>query len=350
MDEVTRQPLADEQANVIGTVGDGEPGWSLLFAAAIPEGPRLRSGWVHDARRSAEGLGVALTAAVAVRRAGLASGGRLGVAAVAGNAQGDATRALLSGRPSPGGVVVTSPTAGAIVLRRPGHVRLVLTIIGQTAWVGAQHRRPHVNAISQMRAALGALSVAGPRAGGAAGVEVAVRNILGGFTSEYILARPAQHADHCSALLDIRFATGTSEDAAARVRATLDSLAADPDLRYRLEPPESGGSHWPEPPGTLPITSLEPDHPFARRVAEARADVHGSPVGTPSSDGASPAAGWEIGALLAASGVPCVDHGPGAPERPEPASPEQMAMAARVLALAAARDLALAAASGGTPR
>lgn len=87
---------------------------------------------------------------------------------------------------------------------------VLLTVVGRTAWVGAQHRRPHINAVSEMRHAIRAVKQADPR-----GWSVSVSGILGGFTKEFLLTRPAQHADHCTALLRVNPASGPARASAS---------------------------------------------------------------------------------------------------------------------------------------
>jgi acetylornithine deacetylase/succinyl-diaminopimelate desuccinylase-like protein len=302
--EATVQAVDAEHRNVVAAVGGGD-GPHLLLAAPLDA--------ATDPERGC--LSAVCLAAVAARRTGLPSRGRLTLALVGGTAQGGIGVAhLLGSSAAPDCAVFGVPTDGVVYTAQTGMVTLLITTLGKSAWVGAQHIRPHVNAVYLMRDALSALRELSwdhvtPIDFPSIETPVTFGPLLGGFTREYYLRRPSQHADVCSAIVNVHFPPGLERDAVvARVQAILEGVKeGTPSLAFTIEtPPATARAPWRAQQQAVPALNTPADYPFVKLACRLL-------EGTRPSVAASTAFQGPVGAgHLQAAGIPCVLFGPSA--------------------------------------
>jgi acetylornithine deacetylase/succinyl-diaminopimelate desuccinylase-like protein len=261
--EVELQEAEPERPNVIAKLAGSGEGPSLMFnghtdidpivsnTASDPFEFKIENGDMlgHGLRNMKAGLASMAAAAGAIARSKIKLKGDLIVAGVVGELQGGiGTTHLLQQGIVPDYAVVPEPTLLNIRTMHAGQVQFVITVIGQSAWIGSLHLHPHQNAVEKMGKIIGALQQlefsATPHPEIPGLPRKLIGNILGGFTREHILWRPSYVPDCCSLIFEVRTVPGqTIEEITSDLWAAFAPLQAeDPELHIEIEPPPAAYS------------------------------------------------------------------------------------------------------------
>ena len=170
--EVELQEAEPGRPNVIAKLPGSGEGPSLMFNGHTDIDPivsdtegdpfefKIEDGMMlgHGLRNMKAGLASMAAAAGAVARAKIQLKGDLIVAGVVGELQGGiGTTHLLKQGVVPDYAVVPEPTLLNIRTMHAGQVQFVITVIGQSAWIGSLHLHPHQNAVEKMAKVIQAL-------------------------------------------------------------------------------------------------------------------------------------------------------------------------------------------------
>jgi acetylornithine deacetylase len=204
------------------------------------EGNRL---YGHGVQNMKGGVAAMISAAEAVRRAGVALRGDLVVACVAGETQGgEGTHHLVERGVRVDGAVLPEPFGlGNLVTVHGGIVHLAIHTYGVTGHISQVEKTVH--AVHHMARVIQALQsirfTFTPRADLPALPRLNVGSVIGGRGSTYVLTEPPYVPDLCTAIVDVHFVPGQTVDSiVADIRRAIDPLrAADPQLRYEIEVP-----------------------------------------------------------------------------------------------------------------
>lgn len=256
--EVELQEAEPGRPNVIAKLPGSGEGPSLMFNGHTDIDPiisdtegdpfefKIEDGMMlgHGLRNMKAGLASMAAAAGAIARAKIQLKGDLIVAGVVGELQGGiGTTHLLKQGVVPDYAVVPEPTLLNIRTMHAGQVQFVITVIGQSAWIGSLHLHPHQNAVEKMAKviqALERLEFSAPPHPEIPGLPRKLTgNILGGFTRQHILWRPSYVPDCCSLIFEVRTVPGqTIEEITSDLRRTFEPLQAeDPELQIEIDPP-----------------------------------------------------------------------------------------------------------------
>jgi acetylornithine deacetylase len=191
-------------------------------------------------------------AAVAIARSGVRLRGDLLVTGVVGELQGGVGAYDLVQR----GVradytVVCEPSGLDIRTVHAGAVQLLITVTGSSAWIGALHRAPHVNAVEKMTKVISALKdvkfSAAPRQDLVGLPRMIVGAVNGGVGHDYGKWRASYVPDYCSIIVEVRGLPGQDWDQTREdIGRVLQKLATqDPELKYEIAPPPATyGPQW----------------------------------------------------------------------------------------------------------
>ena len=305
------------------------------------EGNRL---YGHGVQNMKGGVAAMISAAEAVRRAGITLRGDLVVACVAGETQGgEGTHHLVQRGVRVDGAVLPEPFGiGNLVTVHGGIVHLAVHTYGVTGHISQVEKTVH--AVHHMARVIEALQnvrfTYSPRADLPALPRLNVGSVIGGRGATYVLTEPPYVPDLCTAIVDVHFVPGQTVDSiVADIRRALDPLrAADPQLRYEIEVPPPAFFR-----GRRRLVMEPVDVPTNAEVVRSVARNHERVIGRPpASIGALLPLSYSAGdaCWLCRAGVPCVYYGPasGFQERGPDGSYiliDEMVQAARVLALTA---------------
>jgi acetylornithine deacetylase len=326
--EVELQEVEPGRFQTIATLKGGGGGKSLMFNGHTDinsltlggtrdpwtpsvEGDRL---YGHGVQNMKGGVASMITAAEAIRRAGVRLRGDLVLACVVGETQGgEGTHHLVQRGPRTDMAVLPEPYGlGNLVTVHGGIVHLAVHTYGVTGHISQMEKT--VNAVHKMAKVVEALRQVkftyAPRPDLPALPRLNVGSVIGGRGSRYVLTEPPYVPDLCTTIVDVHFVPGQTVDGiVADIRCALDPLRAeDPELRYEIEVPPpaffKGRRRLVMEPVDVPT-----DQPIVRTVARNHERVTGRPPAT-------------IGALLPMSysagdacwlwkaGVPSLYYGP----------------------------------------
>jgi acetylornithine deacetylase len=260
------------------------------------------------------GVTAIVSAAAALRRAGVALRGDVLVACVVGELQGGVgTQKLLDTGVRTDYAVVTEPSgADVITTTHCGVVHLAVHTKGFSQHISRKEQG--IDAIDKMLDvidALNAMEFSVPRRADMPGApRVLVGSIIGGRGRDYELRGPYGVSDFCTAIVDIRFLPGQSlEDVRRDVERALDGVARrDPQLSYEIELPPGKpfkGAVMP-----MPAMDVARDARIVGLVRQNYRAVTGMDIAQigvvePMCYGAND------GSRLAAAGIECCRYGPG---------------------------------------
>jgi acetylornithine deacetylase len=341
-------------ARLRGTGG----GKSMMFNGHIDIDP-LSLGWRHDPWQPVVegdrlyGAGVMnmkgadatmISAAEAIRTAGVTLSGDITIALVVGELQGGVgtVHLLQSGIRADAAIVPEPFGADAVVTTHAGVTEMAISTIGFSRHIS--DRSGAVDAIEKMMKAIPAIKATRFRPNTDSRLPalplINVGAIIGGRGRDHDLKGPNFTSDYCTVIVDVRFPPGqTAATVEEDIRASLDALAAaDPDFRYEIEHPLP--SHYGALTVTMEPTDIPLDEPLVASVLRHYREVvgrdpHDVGVSLPMSY-----AGNDTAHLWRA-GIPCLLFGPSGGWDESPEEPDQyisiseMVTVAKVMALTA---------------
>lgn len=356
--EVELQEVEPGRFQVMARLKGTGGGKSMMFNGHIDIDP-LALGWKHDPWEPVVegdrlyGAGVMnmkggdaamISAAEAIRKAGLKLPGDILIALVVGELQGGVGTVymLQQGIRTDAAIVPEPFGADAVVTTHSGVTEMAISTIGYSRHI--TDRTGSVDAIEQMMKAIPAIKATKFRPNTHSGLPalplINVGAIIGGRGREHDLKGPNFTSDYCTVLVDVRFPPGqTAETVEADIRASLDALAAeDPTFRYEIEQPlpaRFGALSVVMPPTDIPL-----DEPLVASVLQHYREVVGR---DPKNVGVSlpmSYAGNDTAHLWQA-GISCLLFGPSGGWDESPDEPDQyisiseMVTCAKVMALTA---------------
>ncbi|MDQ3226991.1 MAG: M20/M25/M40 family metallo-hydrolase [Chloroflexota bacterium] len=355
---VELQEVEPGRLQVMARLKGAGGGKTMMFNGHLDIDP-LALGWRHDPWEPAVegdrlyGAGVMnmkggdaamISAAEAIRKAGVSLPGNILIALVVGELQGGigTVHMLASGIGADAAIVPEPFGADAVVTTHAGVTEMAISTIGYSRHIS--DRTGAVDAIEQMMKAIPAIKATRFRPNTAAALPALpllnVGGIIGGRGRDHDLKGPNFTSDFCTVLVDVRFPPGqTAATVEEDIRVSLDALAAgDPTFRYEIEHP------LPARYGALTVT-MEPtdiplDAPLVTSILGHYRDVVGRDprhigVSLPMSY-----AGNDTAHLWRA-GISCVLFGPSGGWDESPEEPDQyisiseMVTVAKVMALTA---------------
>ncbi len=355
---VELQEVEPGRLQVMARLKGAGGGKTMMFNGHIDIDP-LALGWRHDpwepvvAGDRLYGAGVMnmkggdaamISAAEAIRTAGVTLPGDLLIALVVGELQGGVgpVHMLESGIGADAAIVPEPFGADAVVTTHAGVTEMAISTIGYSRHIS--DRTGAVDAIEQMMKAIPVIKATRFRPNTAAALPALpllnVGAIIGGRGRDHDLKGPNFTSDYCTVLVDVRFPPGqTAESIEEDIRVSLDALAAaDPVFRYEIEHP------LPARYGALTVTMEPTDIPLDQPLVTAILRHYREVVGRdPRHIGVSlpmSYAGNDTAHLWRA-GIPCVLFGPSGGWDESPEEPDQyisiseMVTVAKVMALTA---------------
>ncbi len=300
------------------------------------EGNRL---WGAGAHNMKGGLASMLSAAIAVKRSGVALRGDLVVACVVGELQGGkgTLHLLRSGIKTDLAVIPEPYSTDVIITKCVGVHKCAITVYGRSIHTGRSESG--VDAIQKMLKAIDALKdldlpVHEPDIPNLP--KLLVASIIGGRGEAYDLAGPSNLADKCTVIIDLRYAGDwTPRQIDERFVALLEKIKSeDADFRYEYHHPPPpmfrvGGIDMPPMNGTL-------SQEVAIIVQDAHARITGTRITRVGAVLPYSYAGNDT-AHLERAGIPCCLYGPRgyADDVEKHVRIDEMMTCARVLALVA---------------
>ncbi len=255
--ETEFQEVEKDRLQVIGRMSGAGKGRSLMLNGHIDidpikeawhgdpftpliEGNRLYGAGIHNMK---SGLAAMVSAAVAIRRAGIKLKGDLLIACVVGELQGGlGTRHLLKRGVKTDMAVVPEPySVRNIVTKSAGVAEMAINTVGRSEHIS--RKQEGIDAIEKMIKVIGALdntTFSGRRDPDLPDLpRLLVGSIIGGRSREHDLAGPYNVSDFCTILVDVRYPPGmTQEDVKRDIGQTLRRLAEeDPQLVFEIEMP-----------------------------------------------------------------------------------------------------------------
>jgi acetylornithine deacetylase len=356
--EVELQEVEPGRMQVMAWLRGSGGGQSMMFNGHIDIDP-LSLGWRHDPWQPTVegdrlyGAGVMnmkggdaamISAAEAIRAAGVTLPGDILIALVVGELQGGVgtVHMLEQGIRTDSAIVPEPFGAHAVVTTHAGVTEMAISTIGYSRHI--TDRTGVVDAIEQMMKAIPAIKETRFRRNEFAALPdlplLNVGGIIGGRGREHDLKGPNFTSDYCTVLVDVRFPPGqTAETVEEDIRASLDALAADdPTFQYEIEHPLP--AHYGALTVTMPPTDIPLDQPLIKTLLQRYREVVGRDprhvgVSLPMSY-----AGNDTAHLWRA-GIPCVLFGPSGGWDESPQEPDQyiaiseMVTCAKVMALTA---------------
>ena len=276
------------------------------------EGDRL---YGHGGENMKGGVATMITAAEAIRTAGIRLRGDLVIACVVGETQGgEGTHHLVQSGLRTDMAILPEPYGiEHLVTIHGGIVHLAIHTYGITGHLSQMEKT--VNAVLKMAKVVQALPgvrfTYTPHPELPALPRLNVGSVIGGRGAKYVLHEPPYVPDLCTAIVDVHFVPGQTVDGiVADIRRVLDPLVArGPAAPLRDRDPAAGLLQGPAP----------ARHAADRRPARRRSSSRRSPGTTSSVLGHPPAT---IGAILPMSysagdgcwlwgaGIPCLYYGP----------------------------------------
>ncbi len=348
---VELQEVEPGRLQVMARLKGAGGGKTMMFNGHLDIDP-LALGWRHDPWEPAVegdrlyGAGVMnmkggdaamISAAEAIRKAGVSLPGNILIALVVGELQGGigTVHMLASGIGADAAIVPEPFGADAVVTTHAGVTEMAISTIGYSRHIS--DRTGAVDAIEQMMKAIPAIKATRFRPNTAAALPALpllnVGGIIGGRGRDHDLKGPNFTSDFCTVLVDVRFPPGqTAATVEEDIRVSLDALAAgDPTFRYEIEHPL---------PVTMEPTDIPLDAPLVTSILGHYRDVVGRDprhigVSLPMSY-----AGNDTAHLWRA-GISCVLFGPSGGWDESPEEPDQyisiseMVTVAKVMALTA---------------
>lgn len=356
--EVDLQEVEPDRFQVIARLRGTGGGKSIMFNGHIDIDP-LSLGWRHDPWEPVVegdrlyGSGVMnmkgadatmISAAEAIRTAGVTLPGDIIIALVVGELQGGVgtLHMLQSGVRADAAIVPEPFGANAVVTTHAGVTELAISTIGYSRHIS--DRTGAVDAIEKMMKAIPVIRATRFRPNTDSRLPALpllnVGGIIGGRGREHDLKGPNFTSDYCTVIVDVRFPPGqTAATVEEDIRAGLDAIAAeDPDFRYEIEhplPPHYGALTV-----TMEPTDIPLEEPLVASVLQHYREVvgrdpHNIGVSLPMSY-----AGNDTAHLWRA-GIPCLLFGPSGGWDESPEEPDQyiriseMVTVAKVMALTA---------------
>jgi acetylornithine deacetylase len=333
-------------------------GKSLMFNGHIDIDP-LSLGWRHDPWQPVVegdrlyGAGIMnmkggdtsmISAAEAIRTAGVTLPGDILIALVVGELQGGVgtVHMLQSGVRADAAIVPEPFGADAVVTTHAGVTEMAISTIGFSRHI--TDRTGAIDAIEMMMKAIPAIKATRFRPNEFAALPglplINVGAIIGGRGRDHDLKGPNFTSDYCTVLVDVRFPPGQSAETVQEdIRASLDALAVeDPRFRYEIEQPVP--AHYGALTVTMPPTDIPLDQPLVASVLRHYREVVGRDplhvgVSLPMSYAGNDTAHlWQ-------AGIPCLLFGPSGGWDESPEEPDQyisiseMETVAKVMALTA---------------
>ena len=270
--EVEMQEVEPGRFQTIATLRGTGGGQSLMFNGHLDinslklgarrdpwtptvEGDRL---YGHGGENMKGGVATMITAAEAIRTAGIRLRGDLVIACVVGETQGgEGTHHLVQSGLRTDMAILPEPYGiEHLVTIHGGIVHLAIHTYGITGHLSQMEKT--VNAVLKMAKVVQALPdvrfTFTPRPELPALPRLNVGSVIGGRGPRYVLHEPPYVPDFCTAMVDVHFVPGQTVDGiVADIRRVLDGLVAeDPQLRYEIEiPPPAGHAADRRPPGRL---------------------------------------------------------------------------------------------------
>ncbi len=356
--EVELQEVEPERFQVIATLRGAGGGKSIMFNGHIDIDP-LSLGWKHDPWEPTVegdrlyGSGVMnmkgadatmISAAEAIRTAGVTLPGDIIIALVVGELQGGVgTVHMLERGVRADAAIVPEPFgANAVVTTHAGVTEMAISTIGYSRHIS--DRTGAVDAIEKMMKAIPAIKATRFRPNTDSRLPALpllnVGGIIGGRGRDHDLKGPNFTSDYCTVFVDVRFPPGqTAATVEEDIRASLDAIAAeDPEFRYEIEHPLP--AHYGALTVTMEPTDIPLDEPLVASVLQHYREVvgrdpHDIGVSLPMSY-----AGNDTAHLWRA-GIPCLLFGPSGGWDESPEEPDQyiliseMVTVAKVMALTA---------------
>jgi acetylornithine deacetylase len=356
--EVELQEVEPGRFQVIAILRGSGGGQSIMFNGHIDIDP-LSLGWKHDPWEPTVegdrlyGSGVMnmkgadatmISAAEAIRTAGVTLPGDIIIALVVGELQGGVgTVHMLERSIRADAAIVPEPFgANAVVTTHAGVTEMAISTIGYSRHI--TDRTGAVDAIEKMMKAIPAIKATRFRPNTDSRLPALpllnVGGIIGGRGRDHDLKGPNFTSDYCTVFVDVRFPPGqTAATVEEDIRASLDALAAaDPDFRYEIEHPLP--AHYGALTVTMEPTDIPLDEPLVASVLQHYREVvgrdpHDIGVSLPMSY-----AGNDTAHLWRA-GIPCLLFGPSGGWDESPEEPDQyiliseMVTVAKVMALTA---------------
>jgi acetylornithine deacetylase/succinyl-diaminopimelate desuccinylase-like protein len=327
--EVQLQEVEPNRPNALGFLHSAEDGPSLMFNGHLDVDPipmEYERPWDchiendrligHGIANMKAGVAAMTLAAAAIRRAEVPLKGDIIVAGVVGELQaGVGTHFLVQSGIVADMAVVPEPTELRVCTVHAGVNNILIHVRGESGWAGSTMMYKSVNAIEKMYKVIDGLS----------NLDFSIRRredlphlprlnlgaILGGFTEEYKINRPAFVPDCCTIAVDIRIPPSmTHEEAIKDIQGLLDRLMEeDPDLKAEIElPPGAYRKPWQA--MKIPMPPLDTPHsePIVQSVAAQHEYITGE---KPHLDIEIPDAyqGTDAG-HLAAAGTKALVYGP----------------------------------------
>jgi acetylornithine deacetylase len=356
--EVELQEVEPGRFQVMARLRGSGGGKSLMFNGHIDIDP-LALGWRHDPWQPVVegdrlyGAGIMnmkggdtsmISAAEAIRTAGVTLPGDILIALVVGELQGGigTVHMLQSGVRADAAIVPEPFGADAVVTTHAGVTEMAISTIGFSRHI--TDRAGVVDAIEMMMKAIPAIKATRFRPNESSALPglplINVGAIIGGRGKDHDLKGPNFTSDYCTVLVDVRFPLGQSAGTVQEdIRVSLDALAADdPRFRYEIEQPVP--AHYGALTVTMPPTDIPLDQPLVASVLRHYREVVGRDplrvgVSLPMSYAGNDTAHlWQ-------AGIPCLLFGPsgGWDESPEETdqyiSISEMETVAKVMALTA---------------
>jgi acetylornithine deacetylase len=356
--EVELQEVEPQRFQVIAWLRGTGGGKSMMFNGHIDIDP-LSLGWRHDPWQPVVeddrlyGAGVMnmkgadatmISAAEAIRTAGVSLPGDIVLALVVGELQGGVgtVHMLERGIRADAAIVPEPFGADAVVTTHAGVTEMAISTIGFSRHIS--DRRGAVDAIEKMMKAIPVIKATRFRPNTDSRLPalplINVGGIIGGRGRDHDLKGPNFTSDYCTVFVDVRFPPGqTAATVEEDIRASLDVVAADdPDFHYEIEhplPPRYGALTV-----TMEPTDIPLDEPLVASVLRHYREVvgrdpHEVGVSLPMSY-----AGNDTAHLWRA-GIPCLLFGPSGGWDESPEEPDQyisiskMVTVAKVMALTA---------------
>jgi acetylornithine deacetylase len=301
------------------------------------EGNRLYGAGIHNMKG---GVAAMVSAAAAIKKAGLKLKGDLIITCVVGELQGGlGTRHLIKSGIKADMAVVPEPySVRNILTKSAGVAEMAISTVGHSEHIS--RKQEGIDAIEKMIKAiqaLNAMTFSGKRDPDLPDLpRLLVGSIIGGRSREHDLAGPYNVSDFCTILVDVRYPPGmTQEDVKKDVEKTLQRIAReDSQFIYEIEMPAPEKFRVSR--VEMPPMDVSKDERIVQIVRENYRFLTGKDV---ERIGAVPPysyAGNDT-AHLQLAGIPCCLYGPrGDPEETEMhVRIDEMIICSKVLALTA---------------
>ncbi len=356
--DVEMQEVEPGRFQIIATLRGTGGGKSIMFNGHLDIDP-LSLGWKHDPWQPTVegdrlyGAGVMnmkgadatmISAAEAIRLAGVKLPGDIVIALVVGELQGGVgtVHLLEQGLRTDAAIVPEPYGADAVVTTHAGVTEMAISTIGYSRHI--TDRTGAVDAIELMMKAIPAIKATRFRPNTDNRLPalplINVGGIIGGRGRGHDLKGPNFTADFCTVIVDVRFPPGqTAQTVEEDIRVSLDAIAADDStFRYEIAHPLPAGY------GALTVTMEPTDIPLDEPLIASLLGHYREVVGRdPLEIGVSlpmSYAGNDTAHLWRA-GIPCVLFGPSGGWDKSPEEPDQyiriseMVTVAKVMALTA---------------